>query len=618
MSARRQATPDRPADVGHDDTLTEIVEPIPQAQPAQAGPPARMAAETQTGTSAEEATPAETAQPESRPGRAVNREAAKAPLPTRVPANRRRNLAKAPSAWTSQPATTPAGGAGAGAGLSSGATAAWSAALATDPAEQAQTLSARLVALSRMVQIGNARSGRDGFSKKLLGQAEDVLGRAGERMRLSSAHTVVVLAGGTGSGKSSLFNRLAGADFSTVGVTRPITRDAHACIWDEAATGVGSGALLEWLAVPQRNRYSRASALGGVDPGLAGLVLLDLPDHDSVMGSSTGQVDRLVSLADVMIWVLDPQKYADAAVHLRFLIPLAAHSAVQAVVLNQADLLTAAQVDDCVADLRRLLDAENLTDVPILVTSAVTGAGLDDLRALLVKGVAARRGAASRILADVATVVARFAPYAGAEDRPLGSDSVPGEAKAKLVDEFYAAAGVTAVGDALRSARELRATDFVGWPVAWFAQRLSGRDPLRKVRLGMLWNDLRSVSAGPAGAQQAAIDNALNEFGDSIADSLPKPWSHTVKAAARSHADAVPGAVGEAIGAALPAEDSVEAWWRLGGLCQGALLGAVALTFAWLIAVIVFGVFKVAKGLPSLLANPTSIVWAALAVAVAM
>ncbi len=35
--------------------------------------------------------------------------------------------------------------------------------------------------------------------------------------------TVVVLAGGTGSGKSSLFNRLAGADFSTVGVTRPVT-----------------------------------------------------------------------------------------------------------------------------------------------------------------------------------------------------------------------------------------------------------------------------------------------------------------------------------------------------------------------------------------------------------
>src|SRR6185437_8603708 len=78
--------------------------------------------------------------------------------------------------------------------LASGGTTSWSPGRANELTEQTQTLSTRLMALSRMVQIGNARSGRDGFSKKLLGQAEDVLGRAGERMRLSSAHTVVVLA----------------------------------------------------------------------------------------------------------------------------------------------------------------------------------------------------------------------------------------------------------------------------------------------------------------------------------------------------------------------------------------------------------------------------------------
>jgi hypothetical protein len=336
------------------------------------------------------------------------------------------------------------------------------------------------------------------------------------------------------------------------------------------------------------------------------------------MGSATGHVDRLVSLADVMIWVLDPQKYADAAVHLKFLIPLAGHSEVQAVVLNQADLLTAAQIDDCVGDLRRLLDTENLHDVPILVTSAVTGSGLDDLRALLVKGVAARRSAAARISADVDTVTARFAPYAGDAARPLGAEGVPVQSKGKLVDRFYAAAGVTAVGDTLRSARELRAADFVGWPIAWLALRLAGRDPLRKVRLGMLWNDLRAVSAGPAGAQQAAIDNALNDFGDELAGSLPKPWSQTVRAAARARADAVPRAVGEAIGEALPAEDSVEAWWRLAGLCQGVLLGAVAIALAWLIAVIVIGALHPAKALPGLLTDPIWILWAAVAAAVAL
>lgn len=465
-------------------------------------------------------------------------------------------------------------------------------------------LSARLTALSAMIELGSARGGRDGFSKKVLSQAGEVLTRAGERMRLSAAHTVVVLAGGTGSGKSSLFNCLAGADFSTVGVTRPVTRDAHACLWDDA----GSAALVEWLDVPVRNRYSRGSALGGGESGLAGLVLLDLPDHDSVMGHATGQVDRLVSMADVMIWVVDPQKYADASIHRRFLIPLAGHSDVQAVVLNQADLLTAAQIDDCVADLRRLLDSENLQDVPILVTSAVTGSGIDDLRRLLAEGVVARKAAAARILDDLSTVVARFKHYAG-DGSVL---PVPSDSSGKLVEQFYAAAGVAAIGDTLRSARELRAVDFVGWPVAWIAQRLTGRNPLRKVRVGMLWNELRAVSTGPAGAHQASIDNALTEFGDRLAEPLPKPWSKTIRAAARSRADEVPAAVGEAIGGALPDEHSVEGWWRAAGLAQGVLLGAVAIGLGWCVTVLVLDVFGAGSGLPSLLSNPIMAAWALL------
>ena len=63
-------------------------------------------------------------------------------------------------------------------------------------------------------------------------------------------------------------------------------------------------------------------------------------------------MDRLVGLADLMVWVLDPQKYADAAVHSRYLVPMAGHSAVISVVLNQSDLLSPEQAHDCVEDLR--------------------------------------------------------------------------------------------------------------------------------------------------------------------------------------------------------------------------------------------------------------------------
>ena len=463
-------------------------------------------------------------------------------------------------------------------------------------------LSARLMALARMIQIGHARSGREGFSEKLLADAEDVLARAGERMRLSSSHTVVVLAGGTGSGKSSLFNCVAGADFSTVGVTRPVTREAHACVWGQA----GSGAILDWLEVPARHRFTRASALDSGEDDLAGLVLLDLPDHDSVMSHAGQLVDQLVSKADVMVWVLDPQKYADAAVHRRFLVPLASHSDVLAVVLNQSDLLDPAQADDCVADLRRLLDTENLHDVPVIVTSAVTGTGMEDLRNLLVDGVAARRAAAARISDDVDDVVTRFERYAGEVDATV---SIPAAAKARLASRLTAAAGVTAICDGLRSARELRAVDFVGWPVAWFVQRVSGRDPIRRVRLGMIWDDLRSVTGGPAGAQQAEVDNALTDLGDELAEQLPKPWSGTVRTAVRSRADLIPGAVGSAIKEALPAEDSTLWWWRLAGLWQGLLLGAAAVGLVWLALILTFGVFHAAAGLPALLSKVSVMPW---------
>jgi GTP-binding protein EngB required for normal cell division len=509
--------------------------------------------------------------------------------------------AAAPS--TAPRTTTPGAGAGAGSQVRR-----------AEPPQQETIagLSGRLMALARMIQIGSARSGRDGFDKKLLNDAEDVLARAGDRMRLSSGHTVVALAGGTGSGKSSLFNKIAGADFSAVGVTRPVTLDAHACVWGEA----GSGAILDWLKIPGRARYSRESALGSGEDALAGLVLLDLPDHDSVMNHAGALVDRLVSMADVMIWVLDPQKYADAAVHRRFLVPMAGHSDVLAVVLNQIDLVDPEQVDDCIADLRRLLDSENLQDVSILVTSAVTGEGLDDLRTLLADGVAARRAAAARISADLDAVVARFEPYAGDVDAPVGP--VPVTSKSRLAERFAAAAGITAVADALRSARELRAADFVGWPVAWFVQRLSGRNPLRKVRLGMLWNDLRSVTAGPAGAQQAEIDNALTDLGSELAEPLPLPWSHTVKAAVRSQAEQVPAALGAAIGDVLPDEDSVVWWWRFAGVWQGLLLGAAAVGVAWMALILAFGVFHAASGLPAVLTDTGALPWIAVLAVVAL
>ncbi|HXZ75393.1 MAG TPA: ABC transporter [Streptosporangiaceae bacterium] len=454
--------------------------------------------------------------------------------------------------------------------------------LVPDGVTGAPALSDRLTALALITQIGSARSGHDGFDPGLLREAEDLLDRAGERLRLSAEHTVVVLAGGTGSGKSSLFNRLTSADFSPVGVVRPMTREAYACVWGME----GAGPLLDWLGVADRNRHARSSELDAGESSLGGLVLLDLPDHDSVLAGATGSVNRLVSLADLMVWVLDPQKYADAAVHRRYLVPMAGHSSVISLVLNQADLLTAQEAHDCVEDLQRLLENDGLHDSQVLVTSAVTGAGVAELRQVLVGTMSARRASTARIAADVDALAARFAPYAG-----QAGPADPEQHSDALVTAFAQAAGVAGVGRALQSARELKAVDYVGWPVSWLADRLLRRDPVRKIRLGTLWEELRSMSAGPAGAHRAEIDNAITALSDGVAPGLPAPWPATTRSAARSQVDAIPSALGRAIADALPAENSAALWWRLVAVWQGLLLGGAVAGLAWLVVLIVAGIF---------------------------
>jgi GTP-binding protein EngB required for normal cell division len=476
-----------------------------------------------------------------------------------------------------------------------------------------QSLSRRLDALAELVKIGRNHEDRGaapGISKSLLDDSEALLRRAGERLRLSSNHTVVALAGGTGSGKSTLFNALAGATFSQPGVTRPTTRHVHACVWGMQ----GAAPLLDWLGVQRRHRYARASALDSGESALDGLLLLDLPDHDSVVTASMATVDRLSKLADMLIWVLDPQKYADAAVHNRYLIPLAGHAGVFTVVLNQMDLLPENQGRDCEDDLRRLLDAEGLTDTPLVPVSARTGAGLEDLRALLVEAVSENRSAQLRISADIDSVIAGFAVHAGPQIAPdaavaslaasttLLSASVPEETarNAKppwelseeeqqlppakppwedaspdgevpdavdpvgnvpegpardLIKALAAAAGLTAVAESVANASEAQAARFTGWPLARLLRRR--RDPVRALRAAARAD--RAAGQAP----QSEVDNAITAFGDSVGEGLPEPWATSLRDTARDNADRVPGALAGAVRRAVPGGSAVPAWWRL-------------------------------------------------------
>jgi predicted GTPase len=174
---------------------------------------------------------------------------------------------------------------------------------------------ARLDALTRLVTAAEDR-----LPTAALEPSRDILRRAADRFGMSAEHTVVVLGGATGVGKSSLFNGLVGIGLSPVAVRRPTTTSALACVW-EADRVAEAKPLLDRLGVSERRQLTRDSALDRsvVRDALAGMVLVDLPDHDSAVREHQAEVDQAVAQADVLVWVTDPQKYADASWHDRYL-----------------------------------------------------------------------------------------------------------------------------------------------------------------------------------------------------------------------------------------------------------------------------------------------------------
>ena len=121
----------------------------------------------------------------------------------------------------------------------------------------------------------------------------------------------------------------------------------QAAVW-----GDGADALLDWLEIRRRHRVE--------SDRLSGLVLLDLPDFDSVETAHRLEVNRIVELADLLVWVVEPQKYADAALHRGYLRPLATHGGSMAVVLNQIDLLAPNETDALQHDTARLIAQDGL------------------------------------------------------------------------------------------------------------------------------------------------------------------------------------------------------------------------------------------------------------------
>ena len=445
----------------------------------------------------------------------------------------------------------------------------------SDPAAD---LVEHLKALTEAVELCEGRVPED-----VLAEARRVVQHADRRLALSGSATVVALAGATGSGKSSLFIAMSGTDLATVGVRRPTTAHAMAATWGEDA----AADLLDWLEIPRRHALEPNPAAA---EALDGLVLLDLPDHDSTERRHRMEVDRLVQLVDMLIWVVDPQKYADAALHDRYLIPLAQHAGVMMVALNQADRLTPAEREQCLSDLRGLLDREGLRGVEVLPVSALTGEGMDVLRERLARRIADKQTAARRLAADVAVAAQALRQASGTtEVTPLSRDAVT-----TLTTQVAQAAGVPVVTDAVGQAWRLRGGLATGWPVlAWIAKFRP--DPLRRLHLDRLGagrkrNEIdpgqvgRTSLPATSGVQKARVDTALRALADQAAAGLTRGWADAVRRATRSSEDTLPDRVDRAIATTDLDLAGHRRWWQAVRVLQWLLVAAVVAGLGWLAA----------------------------------
>lgn len=468
----------------------------------------------------------------------------------------------------------------------------------TTPAVATSPFARSVASLKEAISYGEGR-----VPETVLLDAAETLERLSQRRELSTEHTVIGFFGATGSGKSTLFNAIAGQNIALSAPTRPTTSTVQAAIWEAE----GSEELLDWLGIDKRvypqtqALAAEGEAVGGATgggeaaggavapnavtepaPGLfnrirravggrgemrtrtGGLILLDMPDFDSVTTTNRDLAARMMRYVDVLVWVVDPQKYADAVIHRDFMVPLAASGAQALCVLNQADKLAPAEVPAVLASLAHLLQAEGTEAhllAPPLAVSARTGEGIDVLRDLLAQVAAAKSLSLQRTDAQLRATASQLRAYAGGEGTVLAG-AYALEAEQKLVKACYTSSQAEQVLQAATASYRRAAGQHTGWILTRWMSRLKA-DPLRRLHLGQQDEKKNSSKAEkPAGmlgsesenapelvasslpplsaAQKAGMANAVRQYSTQMAARVDEPWKRSMKEAALSREAELP------------------------------------------------------------------------------
>ena len=373
----------------------------------------------------------------------------------------------------------------------------------------------------------------------------------GERLGLGVEATVVALAGPTGAGKSSLFNALAGGELvrrAAGGGRRRPRRPRRSGATAPARCSTGS-----------RSRAGTASAGDGLD----GLVLLDLPDFDSVeaapprggrpacsssptssCGSSTRRSTptRRCTTATCGRWPRTARRCSSSSTRPTCSTPRRCAPA-------------AATSAGCCA-------RTGSTACRCSPPRPRPATGLARCATALAERVAAREAAVARLAADVERAASALAAACGGRR----ADGVGAGATAtQLLAALAEAAGVPAVVRAVERAHRRHGALATGWPLVRWVRRLRP-DPLRRLRLPEPRRRAaqRTSLPGATGVQRAEVERRhARRSPHAPPDGLPEPWPALVRRrghARRGRAARPPRPRGRRH---RPARARTPRWWRV-------------------------------------------------------
>ncbi|MBA2489218.1 MAG: 50S ribosome-binding GTPase, partial [Chloroflexi bacterium] len=338
-------------------------------------------------------------------------------------------------------------------------------------------------------------------------QAREARARIDGRAGFPGDVYVLALVGGTGVGKSTLLNALAGEAVSQAGALRPTTDLPVA--WIPSARAVQAGPLIDWLGGARSRVHSGAR--------MSDVVILDLPDLDSVAADHRARVDAVLPRIDAVVWVSDPEKYQDAVLHdayLRRWIPLLPR---QVIVINKADRVSASDAQRLRSDLSRQLATEGGREVSVLMTAAAPAGGgvaghgpdseVNELRSWITDGAEAKRIVTARLAAEARAAVFALAsemgvPLDGSEPAAVVPEASRARATRETIERTLRVVDLAGLARQAEEATRAAARPRGGGPLGLLrtiAERGTGRHERRADPAGYLrrWRDRGSlVSAG--------------------------------------------------------------------------------------------------------------------------